>query len=167
MCPRIQWCNKNGALIKLITDEIKDFKSKYLKYFHRSFFQLEPTFIFSEFHIIISFNNTLGNVSSQTESLFHDGAYGVNETFEPEFDPCETFNLTTEALSVCKNATNKACMYDYCVTRNDQIAADTLQQDQTFQQDQLIRGNGVKIKGNRFRNKIVPTKVELKVALRF
>ena len=106
-------------------------------------------------------------MSSQTESLFHDGRYGVNETFEPEFDPCETFNLTTEALSVCKNATNKACMYDYCVTRNDQIAANTLQQDQTFQQDQLIRGNGVEIKGNRFGNKIVLTQIEPKVALRF
>ena len=106
-------------------------------------------------------------MSSQTESLFRDGAYGVDETFEPEFDPCETFNLTTEALSVCKNATNKACMYDYCVTRNDQIAADTLQQDQTFQQDQLIRGNGLKIKDNRFGNKIVPTQVEPKVIRAF
>ena len=85
-------------------------------------------------------------MSSEEESLFHDQAYGVNVTFEPEFDPCETFSLTTEALGVCKNATYRACMYDYCVTRNDQIAAVTLQKDQSFQQDQLIRGNYVLIK---------------------
>ena len=95
-------------------------------------------------------------MTSQNESLFHDQAYGTNETFEPEFGPCDTFNLTTEALSVCKNATNKACMYDYCVTRNDQIAADTLQKDQSFQQDQLIRGNYVNIKGKRYGNKLSP-----------
>ena len=95
-------------------------------------------------------------MSSEEQSLFHDQAYGVNVTFEPEFDPCETFSLTTEALGVCKNATYKACMYDYCVTRNDQIAAVTLQKDQSFQQDQLIRGNYVLIKGKKYGNNIFP-----------
>ena len=104
---------------------------------------------------------------SLQESLFRDQACGVDETFEPEFDPCETFNLKTEALGVCKNATNRACMYDYCVTRNDQIAADTLQKDQSFQQDQLIRGKYSKIKGKKIGNKTAPTLAETAVALRF
>ena len=80
-----------------------------------------------------------GKVISSAESLFHDGKYGADETFEPVFDPCDKFNLTDEALGVCVNATNKACMYDYCVTKNDQIAADTLKQDKDFQQDQEVR----------------------------
>ena len=102
-------------------------------------------------------------MSSQNESLFHDQAYGVNETFEPEFNPCETFSLTAEALSVCKNETNQACMYDYCVTRNDQIASDTLNQEQTFQHNQLIRGNYAMIK-NKWGNMIFPTLAKSQVA---
>ena len=71
--------------------------------------------------------------------MFHDNIYGTDTSFMPEFDPCDKFNLTTEAELVCENATNKECMYDYCVTRNQMLAEDTLLKDQTFRAEQLVR----------------------------
>lgn len=63
-----------------------------------------------------------------------------NKSFDPLIMDEQSDDTKNQALEICKDINNIACIYDYLATKNKNIASVTLQSDANFKSESISIG---------------------------